>query len=292
MAKRRHHLIPLFSTRATATVSVALVLFILGLSSLVGIVANKVTESVKENIGFVVLFNENVTALEIAAVKKAVTDHVGVAKCEYSSPEAVLERWQKIVGDDEDIMSLAEVNPFVGEMDVHVSTDYASADSIDAIVSPLMLMPQVSDVKVHNETIDSINSTLRSVTIGLLIVAVALLIISFVLIFNTVRLSVYARRFTIHTMKLVGATPGFIRKPFLIDNIVNGIVAGIIAVAALSLLIYYVKVLELSVVALFDWTIVGFVFAGVMVVGVILCLVAAMFATNRYLRLSYDEMFK
>lgn len=292
MAKRRHHLIPLFSTRATATVSVALVLFILGLASLVGIAAHKVTEGIKENIGFVVLFNEDVTASEIAAVKKVVTGHPGTAKCDYSSPEMVLERWQKIVGEDEDIMSLAEVNPFVGEMDVHVTPAYASPDSIDVMVSPLMLMPQVSDIKVHTEMIDRINSTLRSVTLGLLIVAIALLVISFVLIFNTVRLSVYARRFTIHTMKLVGATPGFIRKPFLVDNVVNGLIAGIIAVGALSLLIYYGKALNLSVVSLLDVSIVLPVFAGVMVIGVVLCLVAALFAANRYLRLSYDEMFK
>ncbi len=292
MAKRRHHLIPLFSTRATATVSVALVLFILGLASLVGIAAHRVTEGIKENIGFVVLFNENITASDIDAVRKMITSNPGIAKCDYSSPEVVLERWQKIVGDDEDIMSLAEVNPFVGEMDVRVTPAYASPDSIDAIVSPLMLMPQVSDVKVHAEMIDRVNNTLRSVTIGLLIVAVALLIISFVLIFNTVRLSVYARRFTIHTMKLVGATPGFIRRPFLIDNIVNGLIAGIIAVAALSLLIYYCRALDLSVAALFDLSIILPVFAGVIVVGVLLCLVAALFATNRYLRLSYDEMFK
>ncbi|MDE6860820.1 MAG: permease-like cell division protein FtsX [Duncaniella sp.] len=292
MAKRRHHLIPLFSTRATATVSVALVLFILGLASLVGIAAHKVTEGIKENIGFVVLFNEDVTASEIAAVKKVVTGHPGTAKCDYSSPEMVLERWQKIVGEDEDIMSLAEVNPFVGEMDVHVTPAYASPDSIDVMVSPLMLMPQVSDIKVHTEMIDRINSTLRSVTLGLLIVAIALLVISFVLIFNTVRLSVYARRFTIHTMKLVGATPGFIRKPFLVDNVVNGLIAGIIAVGALSLLIYYGKALNLSVVSLLDVSIVLPVFAGVMIIGVVLCLVAALFAANRYLRLSYDEMFK
>lgn len=282
----------MFSTRATATLSVALVLFILGLASLVGITAHKVTESIKENIGFVVLFSENVTASDIAAVKKAVNSQDGVAKSDYSSPEMVLERWQKIVGEDEDIMSLAEVNPFVGELDVHVSPEYASADSIDMIVAPLLLMPQVDDVKVHTEMIDSVNSTLRSITVGLLIVAIALLVISFVLIFNTVRLSVYARRFTIHTMKLVGATPAFIRKPFLIDNIVNGFVAGIIAVAALSLLIYYGRALDLSVASLFDISIMAPVFVGMIIVGVLLCLVAALFATNRYLRLSYDEMFK
>ncbi len=292
MAKRRHHLIPMFSTRATATVSVALVLFILGIASIVGIATHRVTETIKENIGFVVLFNEDVTASDIAAVKNQLKAHPGVAKCEYSSPEVVLERWQKMVGEGEDICMLADVNPFVGEMDVHVTSKYALSDSINVIIAPLILMPQISDIKVHTEMIGRINSTLRSVTLGLFIVAVALLVISFVLIFNTVRLSVYARRFIIHTMKLVGATPGFIRRPFLVDNVVNGIVASMIAIAGLSLLVYYCRALDLSVASVLDWSILAPVFTGVVIVGVLLCLVASIFATNRYLRLSYDEMFK
>lgn len=292
MAKRRHHLIPMFGTRATATVSVALVLFILGIASIVGIATHRVTETIKENIGFVVLFNEDVTASDIAAVKNQLKAHPGVAKCEYSSPEVVLERWQKMVGEGEDICMLADVNPFVGEMDVHVTSKYALSDSINVIIAPLILMPQISDIKVHTEMIGRINSTLRSVTLGLFIVAVALLVISFVLIFNTVRLSVYARRFIIHTMKLVGATPGFIRRPFLVDNVVNGIVASMIAIAGLSLLVYYCRALDLSVASVLDWSILAPVFTGVVIVGVLLCLVASIFATNRYLRLSYDEMFK
>ncbi len=292
MAKRRHHLIPMFSTRATATVSVALVLFILGIASIVGIATHRVTESIKENIGFVILFNEDVTASDIAEVNKYLKGTAGVAKCEYSSPDVVLDRWQKMVGEGEDIMLLADVNPFVGEMDVHVSPKYASQDSINMLIAPLFLMPQISDIKVHTEMIGRINSTLRSVTLGLFIVAIALLAISFVLIFNTVRLSVYARRFIIHTMKLVGATPGFIRKPFIVDNIVNGLVASVIAIAGLSLLIYYCRALDLSIASVLDWQLIAPVFAGVMIVGLLLCLIASIFATNRYLRLSYDEMFK
>lgn len=225
-------------------------------------------------------------------MKNQLKAHPGVAKCEYSSPEVVLERWQKMVGEGEDICMLADVNPFVGEMDVHVTSKYALSDSINVIIAPLILMPQISDIKVHTEMIGRINSTLRSVTLGLFIVAVALLVISFVLIFNTVRLSVYARRFIIHTMKLVGATPGFIRRPFLVDNVVNGIVASMIAIAGLSLLVYYCRALDLSVASVLDWSILAPVFTGVVIVGVLLCLVASIFATNRYLRLSYDEMFK
>lgn len=292
MAKRRHHLIPLFTTRATATFSVALVLFILGLASFIGIASHKVTEGIKENMGFVVLFNEEVTASDIAAVKTRLEKENGVSSTVYSSPDAVLDRWQKMVGEEEDIIRLAGVNPFVGELEVRVKSAYASSDSIALLTGPLMLMPQVSEIKVHNELVDRLNSTLHSVSLTLIFVAIALLTVSFILIFNTVRLSVYARRFTIYTMKLVGATAAFIRRPFLLDNIVNGLVAGIIASIALVSTIAYGRTLDLSVSAVIDWETVTIVLAGVIVTGILICLVAAIFAANRYLRLSYDEMFK
>lgn len=122
--------------------------------------------------------------------------------------------------------------------------------------------------------------------------AVALLTVSFILIFNTVRLSVYARRFTIYTMKLVGATAAFIRRPFLVDNIVNGLVAGLIASLALVGTVAYGRTFDLSVSELIDWETVVIVLLGVVITGILICLVAAIFAANRYLRLSYDEMFK
>ena len=155
-----------------------------------------------------------------------------------------------------------------------------------------MLMPQVSEVKVHAAMVDRVNSTLRSISLALIFVAVALLTVSFILIFNTVRLTVYARRFTIYTMKLVGATPAFIRRPFLIDNLVNGLVAGLIASVALLATVAYGRSYEQEMRAMLDWDIMCAVVIGVMVTGVLICLVAALFAANRYLRLPYDEMFK
>lgn len=292
MARRRHHIIPLFTTRATATVSVALVLFILGMASLIGIATHVITDNIRENMGFVVLFNEDVTASDIAKVKSMFEKDPGVSSTAYSSPEAVLDRWQAMVGEDEDIIRLSGINPFVGELEVHVHPAYASSDSLDRMIAPLMLLPQVGEVKIHTEMVDRVNATLRSVGLGLLIVAVALLIVSFVLIFNTVRLAVYARRFTIYTMKLVGATGGFIRRPFLLDNIVNGLVAGLLASVALALVVMYCRTLDLSVTEILTWESVLPVIGALLVTGVLICLIAALFATNRYLRLSYDEMFK
>ncbi len=265
MPKKRLHHIPLFSTRATATVSVALVLVILGIAALVGLATHGLSRSVRDNMGFVVIFSENVTAADIAQVTDKLKAGGGVRDIQYSSPDDILARWQKMVGEDEDIMKLADVNPFTSELEVKVTDTYASTDSIMTLAAPVMLMPQVSDVKIHNELIDSVNSTLRSISLTLVAVAVALMIVSFVLIFNTVRLSVYSRRFLINTMQLVGATPGFVRRPFILESLVNGAVAGVLASAIVGAMLG---------------------------MGMHICMVAAFFACNRYLSLTYDELYK
>lgn len=124
-------------------------------------------------------------------------------------------------------------------MDVRVDPIYASTDSLDAIVAPLALRPEIAEVKINNELNTRVIATIKSVTLTMLIVAAMLLVISFVLIFNTIRLSIYSRRFTISTMKLVGATDGFIRRPFLTANMINGLVAGLIASLIVGAMLYY-----------------------------------------------------
>lgn len=292
MPKKRLHHIPLFSTRATATVSVALVLVILGIASLVGVATHGLSCSVRDNMGFVVIFNDGATAGDIAGVTDRLRAAGVVRSTVYSSPEAILERWQSLIGDDEDILRLAGTNPFTPELEVIVNKEYASADSISMIVAPISLMPQVRDVKVHSELIETVNSTLRSVSFTLLIIAVALLVVSFVLIFNTVRLSVYSKRFLINTMQLVGATPGFIRRPFLVESMVNGTVAGVLASGIVAAVLYYCRSLDTSVEMLVDWVHASIAMASMVVTGVIICLVATAFACNRYLTLSYDELYK
>ncbi len=291
MGISNHH-IPLFSTRVTATVSVALVLVVLGVAAFIGIATHKVTDSVKENMGFVVVFNSDATASDISAVTDRFKGQPGVRECVYSSPEVILQRWQKIVGDDEDIIRLAQVNPFMPELEVRVKASYAHPDSISAIAAPVGLLPSVNDVVFNTDLIEGVSSTLSSVTLTLLIIGIGLLVVSFVLIFNTVRLAVYSRRFLIHTMKLVGATPGFIRRPFLMENVVNGLVAGVIASVVIGLLISYCRSLDASVVSAISWTDASMVMVLTVVTGVAICFIAALFASNRYLRLTYDELFK
>lgn len=292
MRHKRPHLIPILTTRVTAIVSVALVLVILGMASLAGVVSHRVTNSVRESIGFVVVFGERTTASDIEAVTKKLSKTPGVKEAIYSSPEEILQKWQKVVGPEEDIMDLAGVNPFLPELEVHVWSQYAHPDSLDIITAPLGLMPQVQEVKVQTELANQVNHTLRNVTFVLLCVGCALLIVSFVLIFNTVRLTVYNRRFTIHTMRLVGATFSFIRRPFLLESMYNGLIAGLGSAAFLALLAYYAQRVDSAFVEYLPWSVVSMVLLGVVLLGMVICLIAAYFAITRCLKLSYDEMFR
>lgn len=292
MPKKHFHHIPLFSTRATATVSVALVLVILGIAAMVGVATHRLSQSVRDNMGFVVIFNEDVTADDISGVTEHLKSTGAVSRTEYSSPDDILARWQKMVGEDEDILRLANVNPFTAELEVIVNPEYASADSIGGLVAPLALMPQVGDVKIHSDLIDNVNATLRSVSLTLVAIAIALLVVSFVLIFNTVRLSVYSKRFIINTMQLVGATSGFIRRPFLSESVVNGAVAGVIASLIVTAMLYSCRTLDGTIASILDWGTAGLVMGGMVITGMLICLIAALFACNRYLSLSYDELYR
>jgi cell division transport system permease protein len=240
--------------------------------------------------GFDLVLKEDTSEKTINAYKQMFTTAPYVSEFSFFSSDDALRLWQEDTG--EDLTELLGVNPFSPEFEVKVRAAYASSDSIEAIASRLSSASDVEEVKVHTELVDSINRNLRNLSVILVIVAVSLLLISFVLINNTVRLTVYSRRFLIHTMTLVGATGGFIRKPFILNNLVQGIIASVVAVAALSALISYASGFDAAISQAVAWAQMLWVFAGMLLCGIIICVLAALMATNRYLRLDYDDMFK
>ena len=140
--------------------------------------------------------------------------------------------------------------------------------------------------------IDEINYTIGNIMIILAIIAATLVLISFVLINNTVRLTVYSKRFIIHTMKLVGATNGFIRRPFIINNLIHGIIASLITIIILASSLYYLQTIDYSWGQSISWLDATYIFSGIIIAGIIICTISAFFATNKYLRTKYDDLFK
>ncbi len=290
MEKKHRKGISTFSAQITATVSVALVLMLLGIISLLGIAAHSITSEIKENMGFSIVFSDTATDNQINYLKQRITTAPYVSSMRYFSAADAMNKWKEDTG--EDLMQVLGVNPFSPELEVKVKADYADVDSIGAIVAPISSLPYISDINVHTEMVDAVNANIKSITIILTAIAAVLLFISFALINNTIRLSVYSRRFTIHTMKLVGATGAFIRKPFLTGNLISGLVAGIVADAILAGALAYFHTLDKTIREAVTWPAALCVFAGVIVLGMLICFTAAVFATNKYLRSSYDDMFK
>ncbi|MCC8071666.1 MAG: permease-like cell division protein FtsX [Bacteroidales bacterium] len=297
--KPQHHTISVISSRTTATISVALVLFLLGIVALMGVAGNSLQNDIRQRLGFVVIVNDGATEADINALKQLWRQAPYVASVKYSSAADVLRRWEEMVATDtdggdgpDDLISLFGVNPFFAEFEVMVKPEYASGDSLARIAAPLREMAGVNEVKVNTDLIDAVSRSVRSMSIIMCIVAAALLLISCVLINNTVRLTVYARRFTIYTMKLVGATAGFIRRPFVRSSILQGCMAGIISSVALAALLYYLDHLEPEVAGAVPWEGACIIFGALIVGGIIICGLASLFAANKYLRLGYNDMFK
>lgn len=278
-----------FSANITPIISVSLVLMLLGVVGLLGLAANSLTTYVKENIGFDVVLENDASTKEIEDLKKHWTSAPYVSSVKYVSKEDALTAWEKDTG--EDLMEVIGVNPLSAEFEVHVKAQYVSVDSLNKIEHMLKNYKAIESVQMHRDVVEQINSNIQSVMLVLGVVLVMLVIISFVLINNTVRLAVYSRRFLIHTMKLVGATPGFIRRPFVLTNVLNGFIASTIAMVVLSALIYYVVNVNVDYASLFTMEQVCMVFVALTLVGVLMCSVAAWLATNRFISLNYDELF-
>lgn len=277
------------SVQATATVSVALVLLLLGMVASLGLAARSITTEIKEHMGFDVVLAEQVTLDRVNEFKQMFTDAPYVASFRYFSPEQANETWRVEMG--ENLTELLDVNPFLPEFEINVKADYAVADSLDAIVLPLSKMEGVYQVNAHTEVVDQVNRNLSTLMLVLGIAALALLPISFVLINNTVRLTIFSRRFTIHTMKLVGASRGFIRRPFMVSNLLQALIASIVASGLLGAMYAYVWSLDGSLRGVLTAEMLVAVCCGMLVCGLLLCFCAALFATQRYLTRSYDELF-
>lgn len=277
------------SVQATATVSVALVLLLLGMVASLGLAARRITTEIKEHLGFDVVLTEQATLDRVNEFKQMFSDAPYVASFRYFSPEQANETWREEMG--EDLTELLDVNPFLPEFEVNVKADYAVADSLDAIVLPITQMDDVYQVNAHTEVVDRVNRNLSTLMWVLLVAVAALLPISFVLINNTIRLTIFSRRFTIHTMKLVGASRGFIRRPFLLSNLLQAVIAAIIASALLAGMYCYIWSLDQSLQSVLTEPMLVWVCCGMLVCGLALCLIAALVATQRYLTRSYDELF-
>lgn len=288
MMKKRKSRFRVRGSQIVSSISITMVLLVLGIVALTGIIAHRVADNLRSGIGMVVIVDELATDTAADSLSATLKNAPYTRQVTFASAEEVHKRWKEQLGGDE----LPDVNPFQPEYEVAVNAQWSSADSLDAIAARLAAMPAVYDVKVHKAIAANINRTVSTVMLVLLVVAIALLIISFVLIRNTVSMEVYAQRVIIHTMQYVGARPGFIRRPYVMRSMLSGIAAGVIASALLALLLVWVRSVNAGIADAIGIVGALCVFATLILIGAGVCALAATFAANKYLRRSYDEIFQ
>ena len=282
--------ITFFNARLTSTISISLVLFILGIVVLMGILATRLSMYGKENMGFSIVLKENVKESQVKKLQKKLDIAPYVRATQYISKEDALKELEVELGENP--KDLLGFNPLQASIEVKLRSDYAHPDSLVWIEKGLRKgTVAIDDIVYQKDLIQLVNDNIRRISFMLLGLAVVLMLISFALISNTIRLGAYSKRFIIHTMKLVGATPAFIRKPFIISNIINGIIGAFIAMALLSGCVYYLLTEFDNLYTLIDISSLFWVFVIVLLLGVVLTAISAWFAVNRYIRMDRDNLY-
>nr|WP_321453947.1 permease-like cell division protein FtsX [uncultured Carboxylicivirga sp.] len=277
------------SSYVTTTISIALVLFLLGIIGLLSLNAQRLSQYVKENIGFTVMVKDNAREAEVKRLEKMLSTSPFVKQTEYIDKERAAKELKEELG--EDFVEFLGYNPLLSSIEVKLYADYAHPDSIAGVEKMIMEFPQVKEVLYQKNLIHLVHKNVNKISLVLLIFAVLLLLIAVALINNTIRLSVYSKRFLIRTMQLVGATKGFIRQPFLVTSILHGFTGAVLAIVLLSGLIYATNHELAGVIGFQNMDLIMILFGIVIVCGVMITLLSTYFAVNKYLNLRTDDLY-
>ena len=274
----------------TTTVSVALVLFLVGLECLLLLSAHELMRHVKESMVLSVMMTESVTSDDLNRMERMLDIAPYSQKHQYISRDQALKEHIENLGEDpQDFLGF---NPLTDAFEVHLNADYAQIDSVARIERSLMTLPFVDKVVYQKDVIKALDNNLSKVSLALSVIALALLLIALVLISNTIQLQVYSKRFLINTMRLVGATPWVIKWPFIRRNIRMGVEAALLALLLLSATYYYCQN-NLGVILFpLTWQNVMFVVSAMLLVGVLITFLASLVATSRYIRMKISKMYE
>lgn len=279
----------LFNSRLTSIISISLVLFLIGTTTLMVLLTNELSVYVRENLTLSIVLKDNIKTADIQKLQKNLDACPYTNTTVYIDKETAAKELAEELGQDPS--EFLGYNPLLGSLEMTLKSDYANNDSIAIIEQSLQRMPEVKEVIYQKDLIDTINKNVRRISAVLLGLSALLILISYALISNTVRLSVYAKRFLIHTMKLVGATGSFIRKPFLVQGMVTGLISAILAMGMLSSILFVLRneISQLLSIESMNALLASFV---VMIIsGIVITTIATYLSVTRYLRLRVDDMY-
>ena len=273
----------------TSSISTTLVLLLLGMVVFFVLSANNLSTYVRENIGISVLVSDDMKEPEALKFQKTLNEKSYVKESVYISKEQALKEQTEAMGTDP--AEFLGYNPFTASIEIKLNAQYANSDSIAWIEKEILTNKKVMEVSYPQNLIDSVNRNIQKVSIFLLGLAALLTLISFALINNTIRLAIYSKRFLIHTMKLVGASWSFIRRPFLVRNVWIGVLAGIMADAILLGMAYMLVKYEPQLIEIITPNALLVVMVSVFVFGLAITFFCAYISINKYLRMKASALY-
>ena len=274
----------------TLCISTAMVLVLLGLVVFSVQTSRNLSQWVKENLTVTVMLSDDVSVNGAKLLCRDLYHRPYSRNIDYISKEQALKEQSEAMGSDPS--EFLGVNPFPATLELQLHSDYANRDSLKWIARELQKNPKITDVAYQVDLMDSVNRNLTKVNLVLLALAVLLTFVSFSLINNTVRLSVYSRRFIIHTMKLVGASWDFIRKPFMKQALLVGVIAALIAIAVLGGCVYALYYYEPNIISIITWRELTITAVAVLLFGIIITAACSYISVNKFLRMSAGELYK
>lgn len=277
------------SSYISLVVSVSLVLFMLGILGLVLINAKELSDYFRESLSFSVMFDDTAREADIRMMQKDLDAKEYVKSTQYISKEEAATKMQEELG--EDFISFLGDNPLPASIDVYLLSDYTGPDSVAKIESYLREYPFVEDIYYQESLLFLINDNIKKISLFLLIISLFLFLIALTIINNTIRLSVYSKRFIIRTMQLVGATRAFIRKPFILQGILHGFIASLLSLTLLMGLVLLVEKGFFSMFSMENTILLVFLGVLIIIIGIVINIISTFFSVNKYLRMSDDKLY-
>ena len=271
--------------------SITLVLFLLGVFALLMMHAQKLSNHIKENIGFEIVMNSNVKEANILRLQKELDAMPAVKSTEYITKEEAIHRLSDDLGEDFLQWLGNEENPLLPSIDVRFNAAWANTDSLNVIENQLLENTDIKEVYYQKSLVDLINQNVRRIGIALMVASIILLVIAITLIRNTIRLSIYSKRFLVRSMQLVGATASYIRRPFIKSGISQGFFGALLADLFLALLLYGLtkRLPELSLIQ--DYRIMVGIYFGIIILGIVLAGFSTRSALRKYLNADVDRLY-
>lgn len=277
------------SSYISVILSVSLVLFTLGLLGLFLLYTQKITNQVIEDIGFTVYLYDDVKQVDVDRLKKAINIADYTRTSTYISKDEAIEILKQDLG--EDFMQYLDYNPLLASIDVKVKPAYANTDSLAVVKASLSRSSKVKEIVYQESLIQKVQENLRIAGLVILIFSSLLLVVAIALINNSIRLSIYSRRFIIKSMQLVGATQGFIRRPFVQRGILHGVYSALIAMLLIMGVMYYLQNVLPDLIQIEDIEILAYLFVLVMALGIIISWVSTSLAVRKYLRMRGNKLY-